>query len=95
MKLSDREIVAIAATRPKTYEGILRGFQFTDLDLLAIVDAMRIAGPSEDYRAWIDYVSETAKTLRPSTDWATWWRETIGIQATLLARIAEFQVTMR
>jgi hypothetical protein len=64
-------------------------------DLLAIVDAMRIAGPSEGYRAWIDYVSETAKTLRPATDWAAWWRETIAIQNRLLGRIADCRGTMR
>ena len=95
MQLSNREIIAIAVTRPRTFEGILRGFTFCDRAELAIIESMRLVGPQEDYRQWIDHVTDMAKALDPLTDWATWWRETIATQERLLSRIAELRATMR
>lgn len=89
MRLDNRDIVAIAVTRPQTFEHILRGFVFTDRVELAVIEAMRIVGPADDYQAWVNEVMDVAKQIEPRVDWPAWWRETIATQERLLGRIQE------
>ena len=93
MRLSNRQIVAIAVTRPQTFEHILRGFVFTDAAELAVIEAMRIVGTSEDYQAWIAEVMDTAKALESRIDWSAWWHETIAVQNSLLSDLKQNRKT--
>lgn len=89
MNLSNREIIAIAVTRPATFAHIVRGFQFDDRAECVVIEAMRAIGPGEVYETWISDVMHAAEQIEPRIDWPAWWRETVATQERLLGRIQE------